>query len=340
MTREVEQRVDERIRTRAYFKWLNRRDDSQASPEADWLAGEEEELFLSLVAVAKAAIPQPFVFTQDDLWFGSAKLADLFGLLGPRLRRKRARSHFLAMIEEYQDYLTSSHPVSDEEAVRVAGHAFRIGRLLSSLIILAGEDHFAVAFHSLRKELKDVFSESEVSFNSSEFNLYSAASIKLSTGFDISFIDEGKETSPDLEVNGLAYVECKDVQTTTRANLSKALEDNLLKATSQLREAQNKRLLPGSGICIDFPPKSLPLTLSEWDVVRAVLSDPEGPDFVWISCSGLVSIRTDAGWPVATCLVWRQSAEHLFNQLLRHLGRSSFKMQPGHFEQISHTSCY
>jgi hypothetical protein len=136
MTHELEKRVNERIRTRAYFKWLSRRGDSHASP--DWLAAEEEELFLSLIAAAKTAIPQPFVFTQDDLWFGSAKLADLFGLLGPKLRRKRARSHFLAKIEEYQEYLTSSHPVSDEEAVRVAGHAFRIGRLLSSLIILTG----------------------------------------------------------------------------------------------------------------------------------------------------------------------------------------------------------
>lgn len=84
MTQGLEKRLNERIRTRAYFKWLNRRDDSQASPEADWLAAEEEELFLSLVAAAKAAIPQPFVFTQDDLWFGSAKLADLFWLAWPK----------------------------------------------------------------------------------------------------------------------------------------------------------------------------------------------------------------------------------------------------------------
>lgn len=184
MTQGLERRVDERIQTRAYFKWLSR-DASQGLPEADWLAAEEEELFLSLVAAAKVAIPQPSVFSQDDLWFGAAKLAELFGLLGPRLRRKRTRSYLFAMIERYQDYLTSSHSVSDEEAVRVAADAFRIGRLLCSLIILAGDDLSAVAFHSLRKELKDVFSESEVSFNTSEFNLYAAASIRLSTGLEI-----------------------------------------------------------------------------------------------------------------------------------------------------------
>jgi hypothetical protein len=277
-------RVDERIRTRAYFRWLTRSNDSLASTLEDWLAAEEEELLLSLVSIAKtAAVPQPFVFTQDDLWFGSTKLADLFGLLGPKLRSRRARSRFLAMIEEYQDYLTSSSSVSDDEAVRIAGNAYRIGRLLSSLVILVGEDLSAVESHTLRKELKDVFANSLISLNTSEFNLYTAANIRLYTGLEVSFIDEGEETSPDLEVNGLAYVECKDVQTTARDNMSKTLEDNLVKAKGQLREAQRSRPLPGSGICIDLPPGSLPLTPSEWDMVRATLSSPEGPDFVWVA---------------------------------------------------------
>jgi len=331
------ERMDERIRTRAYFRWLAQSDHGQPSAIEDWLAAEEEELAVSLAATTKAAsASSAFTYTQDDLWFGSAQLADLFELLRPTLRRRRAQSQLLAMIEEYQDYLTSSNLVSDTEAVRIGGHALRIGRLLSSLVILVGDDLSLTQSNSVRKELKDIFSESLLAFQTSEFNLYSAASIRLYTGLEVSFIDEGKQTSPDLEVRNLAYVECKDVQTTTRDNIGKALEDNLEKALRQLHEAQESRRLPGSGICIDLPLGSLPLADSEWEVIRRILSRSEGPDFVWISSSGLVATKTHVGSPVATCLVWRQSGEHLFDGFLRHFGRSSFKMHPDYFEHIFH----
>jgi hypothetical protein len=329
--------VDEQIRTRAYFKWLSRPDHGRASAFDDWLAAEEEELAISLAATANAAsADSAFTYTQDDLWFGSTQLADLFGLLRPTLRRRRAQSRLLAMIEEYQDYLTSSSTVSDTEAVRIGGHALRIWRLLSSLGILIGDDLSLTQSNSVRKELKDIFSESLIAFQTSEFNLYSAASIRLYTGLEVFFIDEGKEASPDLEVRNLAYVECKDVQSTSRDNLGMALEDNLGKALRQLHEAQESRRLPGTGICIDLPIGSLPLANSEWEVIRHILSSSEGPDFVWISSSGLVATKTHVGSPVATCLVWRQSGEHLFHSLLRYLGRSSFKMHSDHFEHIFH----
>jgi hypothetical protein len=330
--------MEENIRTRAYFKWLSRSDHGHTSTLDDWLRAEEEELALELVRTVKAAAPDLCAFSQDALWFGAEQLTKLFNLMSPALRRRRGRSRLLAMIEKYQDYLTSSHALTDDEAIRIGKTIYRIGRLLCSLVILVGNDLTGTRQHSVHKELKDIFSECFSTFETSEFNLHNAATIHRYTGLEVLFIGEGADKSPDLEVRDLAYVECKDVQTGNQNILAKTLEDHLKKATLQLRTARANKALPGSGVCIDVPLGSLPLPQDAWKVLRIFLSDSDGPDFVRISCSGVRATSTHVGGDVRTCLVWRASGEHLFQPLLRHLGQESFKMHPQDFEPISHRS--
>ena len=134
--------IENRIRTRAYFKWLERPAKGPPSELDDWLAAEREELALDLIdAATEAVLPDPS-FTQDDAWYGSDRIANLFGLLKRRVRKRRTRSYMLSLIDDYQDYLTSSAAVSDVEANRQASNALRIYRIVASLKVLVG-DSFA-----------------------------------------------------------------------------------------------------------------------------------------------------------------------------------------------------
>lgn len=161
--------MENRIRTRAYFKWLERPAKGPPSELDDWLAAEREELALDLVdAATEAVLPEPS-FTQDDAWYGSDRIANLFGLLKPRVRKRRSRSYMLSLIDEYQDYLTSSAAVGDVEANRQASNALRIYRIVASLKVLVGDSFARTATHTLRKELKDLFAEDQTAFETAEF---------------------------------------------------------------------------------------------------------------------------------------------------------------------------
>ena len=242
----------------------------------------------------------------------------------------------LSLIEVYQDYLTSSADVGDVEASRQASNALRIYRVVASLKVLVGNNFARTATHTLRKELKDLFAEDQTAFQTAEFNMYSAAAIQRQIGLPVSFIDEGDEITPDLQVDDLAYVECKDIQTTNRDNIEKALSDNLAKAHDQLAAAQRRRRLAGTGVCIDVPWKTLPLTPAEWSVIRRALSGVDAPQFVLVSSSGINLTKEAVGFPVAVCLVWSESGVPIFEPLLRRLTRHSYRMQPDGFEPISH----
>lgn len=328
--------IEDRIRTRAYFKWLARPIKHPPSELDDWLAAESEELALDIVdAVAEMPLPVPS-FTQDDLWYGADQIAKLFGLLALRLRKRRARSHLLSLIADYQDYLTSSAPVGDAEAVRQGTNALHILRLLASLRVFVGRDLMRTATHTLSKELKDLFAEDATAFDTAEFNVYSAAASQRQTGFPVSFISEGDETSPDLQVDDVAYVECKDIHTSSRTNIEKALADHLNKAQDQLAAAQGRRRLVGTGICIDVPWGTLPLNPAEWDVIRRALSGTDAPQFVLVSCSGINPTTEGVAFPVAVSLVWSESGLPLFTSLLSRLTRVSHRMQPDGFDQILH----
>lgn len=328
--------IEDRIRTRAYFKWLERPTKGPHSELDDWLAAEREELALDLVdAVTEIALAVPS-FTQDDVWYGSDQIAKLFGLLKPQLRKRRARSYILSLIENYQDYLTSSVCVGDDEAHQQGSNALYIYRVAASLKVLVGDEFARVAMHSLRKELKDLFAEDETAFKTAEFNVYSAAAIQRQVGLPILFINEGDETTPDLQVDDIAYVECKDIQTINRHNIEKALGDNLAKAHDQLAAAQVRRRLIGTGVCIDVPWGTLPLAPAEWDVIRRALSVPSAPQFVLVSSSGINRMKEAVGFPVAVCLVWSESGMLLFESVLRRLTRLSYKMQPDGFDRIPH----
>lgn len=328
--------IENRIRTRAYFKWLERPAKGPPSELDDWLAAEREELALDLIdAATEAVLPDPS-FTQDDAWYGSDRIANLFGLLKRRVRKRRTRSYMLSLIDDYQDYLTSSAAVSDVEANRQASNALRIYRIVASLKVLVGDSFARTATHTLRKELKDLFAEDQTAFETAEFNMYSAAAIQSQTGLLVSFIDDGDETAPDLQVDDLAYVECKDIQTTNRENIEKALSDHLAKAHDQLAAAQRRRRLAGTGVCIDVPWTTLPLTPAEWSVIRQALSGIDAPQFVLVSSSGINPSKEVVGFPVAVCLVWSESGAPLFEPLLRRMTRHSYRMRPDGFEPISH----
>jgi hypothetical protein len=328
--------IEDRIRIRAYYKWLKRQKEARTSEVDDWLAAESEELALELVdASSKRTLPEPS-FTQDDLWFGSEQIAKLFDLLKPPLRKKRARSHLLSMIDDYQDYLTSSAPVSDDEAERQGKNALLIFRLLASLTTLIGDNLALTAKDGLCKELKDLFSEDRAAFDTAEFNVFSAAVIQQQTGFSVSFISEGDETTPDLRAQGIAYVECKDIHTTSKKNIDKTFADNLGKARRQLSTAQRRQRLAGTGVCIDVPWDMLPLELPAWNVVREALSAADGPQFVLLTSSKVKSTKEAVCFPIAVCLVWSGSGKPIFEPLLRRLTRSSHKMQHGGFDVVSH----
>lgn len=328
--------LEDRIQTRAYFNWLEREDKHSPVALDDWLAAEREEVANLLAEIAtRVALPE-LSFNQDDVWYSSEQISALFGLLKPLLQKRRSRSCLLSLIEEYQDYLTSSRVVSDEEAERQGANALSIFRIATSLGCLIGKDFRKAAMHSFAKELKDLFAEDRTSFQTAEFNLYSAAAIQRQTGMSVSFIAEGAETTPDLQVGELAYVECKDIHTQIRSNIEKTLSDNLDKAHGQLAAAQSRKPLVGTGICIDLPWRTLPLSMPEWTVIRRSLSVANAPQFILLSSSGVNPSKTGIGFPVATCLVWGDSATPLFDPLLRHLTQHSYRMLSDDFEEISH----
>ena len=89
--------------------------------------------------------------------------------------------------------------------------------------------------------------------------------------------------------------------------------------------------------CIDVPWGTLPLSEGEWRTIRQILSIIDGLDIILISSSGTIKTKNDVGFPVATCLVWRESGQPLFNLLIKRLTRHSFKILPDGFEKVSHT---
>jgi hypothetical protein len=330
------ERTEDRIRTRAYFRWLARADRSSHTELDDWLAAEAEEHVLTiLAAAAEVPIPEPS-FTQDNIWYDSEKIARLFQLMKANVRKRRAKSHLLSLIDSYQDYLTSSSVLSDKEAFLQGTHALQIVRLVSSLRVLVGPDFARTASHTVSKELKDLFSDDSTAFETAEFNLFSAAAIQRQSGLPVLFVNEGDETSPDLRVDDLAYVECKDIHTQNRENIEKAMADNLAKAHEQLAAAQRRSRLPGTGVCIDVPWGTLDLRLTEWDIIRRALSAVDGPQFVLVSSSGVDRRPDTVGFPVAVSLVWHDSGRPLFEPLLRHLTRVSHKLQADRYDQIIH----
>jgi hypothetical protein len=328
--------IDNRIQIRAYFKWLERPNKNVSSEIDDWLAAEsEEQAYNILDSVSEMTLPE-LSFNQDDIWFVADDITKLFGLLGKRLRNKREQNHLLSLINSYQDYLTSSTPVSDDEAARQGSNALHIFRLIVSLKVLVGNDIALTAKHTLEKELKDLFGRDRTAFDTAEFNIYTAAEIKRQSRLPVCFIGEGSETTPDLQVDDVAYIECKDIHTNSRSNIEKALEDNLAKAHEQLLAAQQRRRLLGTGVCIDVPWDTLPLTQPEWDVVRRTLSNNNAPQFVLISSSGISQEKEAVSFPVAVCLVWSDSGTPLFEKLLSRLSRVSYRMQPDGFDEVYH----
>jgi hypothetical protein len=328
--------MEDLIRTRAYFKWLWRADKSVRSELDDWLAAEAEELGLDVIELASEVDWPKLSFTQDDIWIGADRIAKLFDLLAPRLKKRRAGSYFLSVIEDYQDYLTSSDPVEEDYARRQGHNVLHILRLFASLKMLVGNDFNRTATHSVLKELKDLFGHNRTAFETAEFSVYSAACIQRQVGKPVMFINEGSESRPDLQVNNIAYVECKDIHTANRENLAQALGDNLAKARSQLAKAQASRRLSAAGVCIDIPWGMLPLKDPEWEVVRQSLSGADAPQFVLLSCSGINESTNAVGFPVAVCLVWSQSGIPFFQDLLRRLTRVSYRMLADGFEEIVH----
>jgi len=142
-------------------------------------------------------------------------------------------------------------------------------------------------------------SAAAVAVDTSEFNIYTAARIQKLSGFPVSFINEGDDVSPDLRVDDLAYVECKDLHPASRAGLANSLQDNVDKAIKQLQTAQATDPLRGTGICVDVPWGMLPLVQGEWQVITDALLRTSGPSFVLVSCSGVSITNGEIGFPVA-----------------------------------------
>jgi hypothetical protein len=207
--------MEQRIRERAFFLYENDRERTTLHELDDWLTAENVELARAFAEAARALRPSRGAisasFDQDEVWYGADSIGAMLKVLRPRIRNRRKNSVLLRMIESYQDYLTSSAGVSDTEAVRQGTHSLHIYRLVTAFDLLLDGGTVQAINHSLAKELKDLFSEDPVSFDTSEFNIVSAAALQRASHLPVTFINEGGDLSPDLQVDDLCYVECKDL---------------------------------------------------------------------------------------------------------------------------------
>src|SRR5690606_38719340 len=126
-----------------------------------------------------------------------------------------------------------------------------------------------------------------------------AAQLQSASGGHVVFLDEGMNLSPDLRVGELAYVECKDLHSASRAGIAPGLRDHLSKASEQTNTANADAPLIGTGICIDVPWGTLPLNAAEWGAIREVLESPQGPTFIYLTCSGVSVTDTTISYPTA-----------------------------------------
>jgi hypothetical protein len=305
---------DDNIRVRAYALYLA--DTKRTSPKVldDWLDAEREALAQELASASGAT------YNQDSAYHDGDVIADMFNKLPERLRRRRSGSVLLRRIEEYQDYLTDSNEISHAQAIRVGTNALHIYRLGCALHTLGVANAGRSVVHSVYKELKDLFSNDEVAYETASYNIASAALLQRASGLEVTFIEEADFRSPDLRVGNLAYVECKDLHPAKREGIALGLRDQLDKAIIQLNSAWGRDALVGTGVCIDVPWGTLPLEESEWSPIREALQSPNGPMFVLVTCSGAVVDRHAVSFPTAVALVTRQSVpKELYDVLLRKL---------------------
>lgn len=333
--------MEHRIRERAFFLYENDAGRKTVRELNDWLDAENVELARAFAEAARALFPSRGAisasFDQDDVWYGADSIGAMLKILRPRIRNRRKNSVLLRMIDSYQDYLTSSTPVSDAEAVRQGTHSLHIYRLTTSFDVLLNGGTVQAINHSLAKDLQNLFSEDSVSFETTEFNIVSAAVMQRASGLPVTFINEGDDLSPDLQVNDLCYVECKDLHPASRTGLAQALADHLAKATDQLNTAQGQRALPATGVCIDIPWGMLPLAANEWQAIRDSLTRADGPTFILVSCSGFNKTSTEVGFPVAVSLVTKAVVpQDLHDRLLRFLARASHRLGSTDFLRVAH----
>lgn len=330
---------DDKIRTRAYFLYVSDPDRTTNRALDDWLQAEAEILACELInsAASSAGQTPSSICDQDTVWYAGETLNGLFADLKPRLRGRRRNSVLLNRVAEYQDYLTSTHEVSDDEAKRQGANSLHIYRLAMALGVLVGEC-VQLSSHSVRKELKDLFSENDIAFETTAFNIVSAGMIQKASGKKVTFITEGSQLSPDLYVESLAYVECKDLHTASRNGLAKGLHDNLSRASDQLATAMKIRPLLGTGVFIDVP-QEYSLDCREWQVIRDALAREDGPTFVLVSRSGINCTSETVSYPVYLVLATKSEVpEELKTGLLRQLTRKSYRIGDKGFIESCHQS--
>ena len=158
--------LDDRVRHRAYFLYDNDKGRRRELALDDWLEAERQELAMALAAAA--ATMGPAKFDQDDAWYAADTLGKMVGALTRRIRNRRLNSILLRIVESYQDYMTRGDAVSDTEAKLQGRNSLYIYRLISAFgELLAGTD---VSQHSVNKELKDIFSEDAITFDTTLAN--------------------------------------------------------------------------------------------------------------------------------------------------------------------------
>jgi hypothetical protein len=296
-----------------------------------------EQLLKTLLHIAATGrYPQPGLGIEE-VWQSAEDIHSLAALLPPKLLKKRKNIHIFKVIDRFQDYATSSSQLSDEEAIRIGDDVLRLFRIISSLNTLLGHDINVAKDHSVRKELNDLFSESATTFETAEFNLFSAAFIQRSAGLPVRFIEEEDERkTPDLRLASLCYVESKDLHTTNRNSIGAAISAKAGEASAQLEAIQLRDPLPGSGLCIDVPWGTLPLQEPEGQLIAQILLEGNSPHFLLFSASGITINADNVGFPVALSLIWRPEGLHLYEPLLRKLTKQSHLLVDGSFEVIDH----
>lgn len=217
-----------------------------------------------------------FDISSEMLWRYAEKLQHLFSFLSSKEQGRRGASVLMASSYTVQDYLTRSGMAFDDECNAVADHIFRVYRAGSAIQALYGTIEFdeAITRHHLFKEALDLFSQQRTQCESSVFNLYSAALFQHKGRFAVTILkesDRNREQMPDFRVNGIAYVESKDLHSVDAQSLVPGIRDRLEDAVEQLVAQQGRARLPFSLVCVDVPSALTLDDQSVFDLVRPVL---------------------------------------------------------------------
>lgn len=252
---------------------------------------------------------------EKTIFQWSEQLLALFSRLPDRVRNRRANSHLARRCREYQDYITSGGLLSDADARGCAEGVLQIYRAyagLNSLVAAAVDWLDAVGRHSVHKELEDLFSGSVLTYRTADHSIFTASLLQCAAGCAVEFIPEvqGRQT-PDLDLGGRGYCECKDLQADRVGVLEASIIAKLSEADGQLAAARGIRVVAFGVASLDLPPaidiwKNPQAAIAAYAGLTRAMNGAVATDAVLLSQARFVVTDGKATFPHAWALVSRR----------------------------------